>query len=201
MPSGRPRWPERKTRGAKQDDMTADDRPLPFGISEKTGRPLAGLSDEILDALGALEARRTDERALATKKAGDAERAAFAVTDVEDANDLGETGWGVVFAADADPGLETALGPLLEHRQKSAKGLFKIFKGADGYRKGESAAAWLERHDVSLNPVSPTMGVPFYLLLVGSPQDIPLEFQYTLDIYWAVGRLYFDDRGGYVRYA
>ena len=60
---------------------------------------------------------------------------------------------------------------------------------------------WLERHGVSFNPVSPTMGVPFYLLLVGSPEEIPLEFQYSLDIYWAVGRLHFDDPARYRTYA
>ena len=129
------------------------------------------------------------------------EQADFAVTDVDDANDLSETGWGVVFAENATADTETALAALLEHRQRDAKDLFHVFKGADGYKKGETARAWLERHGVSFNPVSPTMGVPFYLLLVGSPEEIPLEFQYSLDIYWAVGRLHFDDPARYRTYA
>jgi hypothetical protein len=35
--------------------------------------------------------------------------------------------------------------------------------------------------------------VPFYLLLVASPEEIPFEFQYLLDIYGDVGQLRFDD--------
>ena len=175
------------------------DRPVPFGVSAETGRPLPGLSDETLSGLEELERGRTEDRALAVQKGS--EPADFAVTDVDDANDLAETGWGVVFAESATPDAETALGPLLEHRQRAAGNLFRIFKGADGYRKGETARAWLERHGVSFNPVSPTMGVPFYLLLVGSPEEIPLEFQYSLDIYWAVGRVHFDDPNRYRIYA
>jgi hypothetical protein len=180
-------------------DTVDQDRPTPFGVSAETGRPLPELSDETLGNLPAIEERRADDRALAVQKSS--EQADFAVTDVDDANDLSETGWGVVFAQDATSDTETALAALLEHRQRDAKDLFRVFKGADGYKRGETARAWLERHGVTFNPVSPTMGVPFYLLLVGSAEEIPLEFQYSLDIYWAVGRLHFDDPGRYRTYA
>ena len=162
------------TNGAVEGTVEQD-RPVPFGVSAETGRPLPELSDETLSGLGELEGGRIEERALALQKGS--EQADFAVTDVDDANDLAETGWGVVFAENATPDAETALGPLLEHRQRAAGDLFRIFKGADGYKTGETARAWLERHGVSFNPVSPTMGVPFYVLLVGSPEEIPLEFQ------------------------
>ena len=180
------------------EDLTDQDRPIPFGVSAETGRPLPGLSDEALTHLSVVEQQRGDSDLAAQKSL---EQADFAVTDVDDANDLSETGWGVVFAENATADTETALAALLEHRQRDAKDLFHVFKGADGYKKGETARAWLERHGVSFNPVSPTMGVPFYLLLVGSPEEIPLEFRYSLDIYWAVGRLHFDDPARYRTYA
>ena len=180
-------------------DLVEQDRPTPFGVSAETGRPLPELSDETVDSLAARETQRGGDQALAAQKAG--EQADFAVTDVDDANDLSQTGWGVIFAETASGDVEVALKPLLEHRQGEAGTLFQIFKGADGYKKGETARAWLERHGVSFNTVSPDMGVPFYLLVVGSPDEIPLEFQYSLDIYWAVGRLYFDDPARYRSYA
>jgi hypothetical protein len=52
---------------------------------------------------------------------------------------------------------------------------------------------------VSPGNVMPTK-VPFYLLLIGSPVDIPFEFQYALGIEYAVGRLFFDNPEQYAQY-
>ena len=71
----------------------------------------------------------------------------------------------------------------------------------------ESAGRWCARHGVTINPVDPRRGVPFYLLLVGRPgariagdPHIPFSFQYDLDFYWGVGRLCFTDAQGNHRY-
>ncbi|MBX0330524.1 C1 family peptidase [Oscillochloris sp. ZM17-4] len=71
----------------------------------------------------------------------------------------------------------------------------------------EGASRWCARHGVTINPVDPRRGVPFYLLLVGRPgarmagdPHIPFSFQYDLDFYWGVGRLCFTDAHGNHRY-
>ena len=81
------------------EDLTDQDRPIPFGVSAETGRPLPDLSDEALTQLSVVEQQRGDSDLAAQKSL---EQADFAVTDVDDANDLSETGWGVVFAENAN---------------------------------------------------------------------------------------------------
>ena len=72
------------------------------------------------------------------------------------------------------------------------------------YRPGERVGRWLARHGVSQGPVDPRRGVPYYLLLLGLPgplrpddtRFIPFNFQYELDLFWAVGRLCFTGADG-----
>jgi hypothetical protein len=58
----------------------------------------------------------------------------------------------------------------------------------------------LSRLNVGFSIVDPLLGVPLYLLIVGSPEEIPFEFQYLLDTYWSVGRLDFDTPADYRAY-
>jgi hypothetical protein len=124
--------------------------------------------------------------------------------NVDDPNDLTQAGWGILMASDADPAILKQLQPLIDARRASVQDpiMFKTFTGTDGVGPGETAERWTRRHGVSLTaPVDPSQGVPYYLLIAGSPERIPFEFQALLKMQWAVGRLYFDDVEDYGRYA
>jgi hypothetical protein len=124
---------------------------------------------------------------------------------VDDPNDLTQAGWGVLFASDADPAIQAHLQPLIDLRKGQVQdpSLFKIFSGSTGVLPGQTAASWAQQRGVSLTaPVNPYQGgVPFYLLIVGSPDRISFEFQALLKMQWAVGRLYFDNVEDYGLYA
>jgi hypothetical protein len=72
------------------------------------------------------------------------------------------------------------------------------------HRPGERVNTWLSRHGASNGPVDPRMGVPYYLMLLSRPGALKegdstfvgLNFQYELDIFFAVGRLCFTDATG-----
>ena len=175
----------------------ANDFLSPFGISADSGRPISDLSDEAIAAM----LGKGPESGLSTlqEKSTTAELS-FAVIGDVDANDLSQAGWGVIFAPGVDQAIKDALNPLIEHRKASAEP-FVIYDGPTSVRPAESAQAWLGRQGVRMDVVDPAKGVPFYLLIVGPPDAIPFEFQYFLDIYWAVGRLWFDTVDEFRQYA
>lgn len=125
----------------------------------------------------------------------------FGVKAGVDVTDLGETGWGAVFTPGADPAVREALAPLLERRREQAGDLFRVYEGGHGYRPGDTKESFLRRAGGGgSGPVDPRR-VPYYLLLVGGPRDIPFRFQNLLGVPHAVGRIAFDTPQEYASYA
>jgi hypothetical protein len=126
----------------------------------------------------------------------------FSFTPMEgiDPWNLAEAGWGLVTVHGADPAVLDALRPLRELRREQAGERYRELVGPEAYRPGESKLEFLARHGVGPGPVDPEK-VPYYLLLVGSPEEIPFQVQYQLDVQHAVGRIAFDTVEEYARYA
>ena len=124
-----------------------------------------------------------------------------------DARDLAQAGWGVLFTQKDDKEVEKireALKPLLDLRceqaSRLAKNRYREYRGKKGYRAGDSKRAFLGRFGVTAGEVNPD-DMPYYLLIVGDPRDIPYEVQCLLDVERAIGRLWFDSIEDYDRYA
>ena len=175
--------------------LTEDEMPLPMGVMAESGSILPGLTAGDLARIG------QDPNAVQTR--GHAENTDFlAVSDV-DPNNLAEAGWGIIFPNGLDPAIRASLEPLIEHRRSQVgdPALFRIFDGPAGYQDGDTVRSWLDRFSVGLATVDPSLGVPLYLALAGTPEQIPFEFQYLLDAYWCVGRICFESAKEYRAYA
>ena len=143
----------------------------------------------------------------------DREKAHYGLEFGIDPCDLAQTGWGVVFPA-AEPGtaaatrqeaIREALQPLLRHRQAQASSndprFYQEYTGARGYRRGDGCAQHLARLGVDPSVAANPEAMPYYLLLAGSPEEIPFVYQYLLDVTYAVGRIDFDTIDEYHSYA
>lgn len=125
------------------------------------------------------------------------------VTEGVDPKELSQAGWGVIFAHDDGDKVDAwkeALQPLLNLRREQAGDLYKEYVGQDAYRPRESKTKFLARHRMGPGPANPEV-VPYYLLIVASPESIPYRFQYQLDVQYAVGRIYFETLEEYTNYA
>ncbi|MEM7052463.1 MAG: hypothetical protein AAF604_22550 [Acidobacteriota bacterium] len=164
---------------------------IPPGIEGATGRRSRPLPVDLL----ARELSRSRPRRIG---------AARGLVPNTDPIDLASSGWGVLFPSTQRPEVREALAPLLEHRRlqatASGQNLFREYHGKAGLHPGENRVQWTRRQGGGFGPVDPVK-VPFYLLLVGNPREIPFELEHQLAVQYAVGRLDFEDPADYARYA
>lgn len=111
--------------------------------------------------------------------------------------DLAQAGWAIIFHRDEDEVVKAALSPLIEHRRQQI-GNDEIVKTLE-YRDGDAVTGWLARNKIAYGPVEPEK-VPYYILIVGSPDRIPFAFGALLDVVYAVGRLHFESVDQYQNY-
>jgi len=128
----------------------------------------------------------------------------------KDPDNLADAGWGVIFAREYQNSpykaeeICEALTPLLDRRRQQAtqkdERYYKEYIGSKAYNPGESKVKFLQNRGAGSGAVDPER-MPYYLLIVGDPETIPYQFQYQLDVQYAVGRIYFDKLEEYAQYA
>lgn len=102
--------------------------------------------------------------------------------------DLASVGWGVVWPEGADDERRRLLRPLIALRSDQMgcqAPEFEVFPG-------ESWPQFRERHGAAHGTLD-TDRLPYHLLLVASPEEIPFDFQSAMSVPHSVGRLHFDD--------
>jgi len=117
--------------------------------------------------------------------------------DDKEMDEISQVGWGIVFHENEDQEVIDACLPLINHRKEMVgdNRLVKVLKYVDG----QTWQDWLDHHGLVPGIQDPER-IPYYLLIVGSPEQIPYSFSRLLDIEYAVGRLNFEDVSGYRSY-
>jgi hypothetical protein len=107
---------------------------------------------------------------------------------------LAQARWGIIYPSGISQKVKTALQPLIDARSG-----VELHYNPEGKAAGETSQQFRKRFRQSPGKVDPAK-LPYYLLIVGSPSQIPFKFQYGLDADHAVGRLYFDEEENYGEY-
>ena len=184
------------------------------GINGSTGLPLDDfqLTTELIAKVARKERlTKADLRDARIRNAIDKRSTdSFGVAQGIEIADLAHAGWGVIFPANLteaeQAGRKDALKLLLDLRKKQvgdkSPSFYREFIGLElGYHAGETKDDFLRRNGSGTGAADPARGVPFYLLIAGSPEEIPFVFQYLLDVQYGVGRIHFDQLEDYAMYA
>jgi hypothetical protein len=174
------------------------------GIRGETGEPISRNLQKLAGNIRGVSPEPGDEDADHQKLLKNASRSAEAgfslPISVTNESDLQQTGWGIVFHQNESAAVKAALAPLIKHRRQQIGNSTRATLLEAEYFSDESHRQWLGRLGTAPGTIKPKK-VPYYLLLVGSPELIPLEFGYLLDLEYCVGRLHFETAEEYERYA
>lgn len=170
------------------------DTVLSFGVNADTGEPLLPdlaveeLAQAILQEKKGIPSQRHTlllnlQQTFSTQVMG--VRAGFDEEKVE------QVGWGIIYHPDTPLAVRQILQKLADHRQSSWEPFI--------YQPDEFADDFQIRHDQDPGGEVDPQKLPYYLLIVAAPNQIPFEFQFDLDKQHAIGRLYFENvpQGGY----
>ncbi len=188
------------TRNPMPDSIAPPSMPLPMGVFD-TGGLSAGIDPATIQDLKQQGTGGSVSSDIIKAK-GTSDAAHFGMVGGElNADKLEQAGWAIMFGPSVSKEIRKNLSPLIEKRRKDVgdPNLFK--ENLDSPTPGQSASDWLLAHKTSLNVVDPSMGIPYYVLIVASPEEVSFEFQYELDMYWAVGRLWLQNDADYEMYA
>lgn len=174
--------------------MPDEDRRLHFnGLNGATGAPLLKpmTSGELVAWVEGSDENETKRAKLALRAVRDdrAQGKKLGVVYGINAGDIGQAGWGIVYHPHTPGEVKQKLAPLIARRNGREL----------GYEPGEDWVDFRTRHGQGFGDVDPSK-LPYYLLLVGPPDQIPYSFQYGLDVDHAVGRLCFDTAAEYEQY-
>ncbi len=112
-------------------------------------------------------------------------------------HDLSKARWGLIFASSgAQSQILPYLQPLIALRRQ------QLGEEVPTYVRpsGQSGINFLKKYGETLGTIRPQK-LPYYLLIVADPYDIPFEFQYQLSLSRAVGRIWFPELGDFKSYA
>lgn len=103
-------------------------------------------------------------------------------------DDPKQVGWGLLVHTKDAKDMEKRLNVLIQHRNG------RVLTYQD-----ESVRVWKEKNHA--DAIDPSR-FPYYILIAGSPEKVPFDLQFSLDVLQAVGRIDFDDNpSNYEKYA
>src|SRR5262249_22022294 len=100
-----------------------------YGLPPMTGEQLFGFIQ------GEAQPENLDELRFRFQHSGQEH---FGVKEGVDPKKLDESGWGVIFAHNADSAIREALSELLQLRREQAGDAFRLYEGGEGYRPNDS---------------------------------------------------------------
>jgi len=178
------------TRAARSVSVT-DDTFFLNGVNGRTGEYFA----ESLNSAAILERFDAKVAVKLLQRRTEQKEGVLGLPPGSRAENVTEAGWALVLHEE-DEDLAAELEPLIDHRRTE---IGPKLTHCLTY-SGEPRAKWLARYGVAAGEIAPTK-VPYYLLFAGRSSRFPFRVMHELAVDYAVGRIEFDDRADYRKYA